>query len=61
MCRKCKELDDSYVTSGSLVLLFSVGLVSSVVPNIPLVVAMVPLLKYLVNVGFVGWEVLDPN
>jgi Na+/H+ antiporter NhaD/arsenite permease-like protein len=45
---------------GSLVLLFFVGLVSSVVPNIPLVVAMVPLLKqYLVSVGLVGAEVLD--
>jgi Na+/H+ antiporter NhaD/arsenite permease-like protein len=45
---------------GSLVLLFFVGLLSSVVPNIPLVVAMVPLLKqYLVNVGLVGAEVLD--
>jgi Na+/H+ antiporter NhaD/arsenite permease-like protein len=45
---------------GSLSLLFFVGIVSSVVPNIPLVVAMVPLLKqYLVNVGLVGAEVLD--
>jgi Na+/H+ antiporter NhaD/arsenite permease-like protein len=47
---------------GSLVLIFFVGILSSVVPNIPLVVAMVPLLKqYLVNVGFVGAEVLSPN
>jgi Na+/H+ antiporter NhaD/arsenite permease-like protein len=47
---------------GSLVLLFFVGLVSSVVPNIPLVVAMVPLLKqYLVNVNLVGTEVLSPD
>ncbi len=47
---------------GSLVLLFFVGLLSSVVPNIPLVVAMVPLLKqYLVNVDLAGPEVLDPN
>ncbi len=47
---------------GSLVLLFFVGIVSSVVPNIPLVVAMVPLLKqYLVNVGFVGQEVLSAD
>jgi Na+/H+ antiporter NhaD/arsenite permease-like protein len=45
---------------GSLALLFFVGLVSSVVPNIPLVVAMVPLLnQYLVNVGLVGVEVLE--
>jgi Na+/H+ antiporter NhaD/arsenite permease-like protein len=47
---------------GSIVLVFVVGLLSSVVPNIPLVVAMIPLLKeYLVNVGLVGAEVLDPN
>jgi Na+/H+ antiporter NhaD/arsenite permease-like protein len=44
---------------GSILLVFLVGILSSVVPNIPLVVAMVPLLKeYLVNVGFVGEEVL---
>ncbi|PSF36281.1 transporter [Aphanothece hegewaldii CCALA 016] len=50
------------IALGSLVLLVVVGLLSSVVPNIPLVVAMVPLLKqYLVNVGFVGTEVLDPS
>lgn len=49
------------IALGSILLLFTVGLISSVVPNIPLVVAMVPLLKqYLVNVGFVGVEVLDP-
>ncbi len=47
---------------GVLFLTFFVGLVSSVVPNIPLVVAMVPLLKqYLVNVGWVGSEVLNPD
>ncbi|MBD1834673.1 transporter [Cyanobacteria bacterium FACHB-472] len=47
---------------GSLLLLFLVGILSSVVPNIPLVVAMVPLLKqYVVNVGFVGSEVLEPS
>ena len=47
---------------GAIVLLFSVGLLSSVVPNIPLVVAMVPLLKeYLVNAGFVGAEILSPE
>ncbi len=50
------------IALGSLVLLFTVGLISSLVPNIPLVVAMVPLLKqYLVNVGFVGSEVLSNN
>ena len=44
---------------GSLTLLFFVGLMSSVVPNIPLVVAMVPLLKqYVVNVGLAPAEVL---
>jgi Na+/H+ antiporter NhaD/arsenite permease-like protein len=50
------------IVLGSLALLFFVGLVSSVVPNIPLVVAMVPLLKqYVVNVGLVGPEVLTPH
>ncbi len=49
------------IALGSILLLVTVGILSSVVPNIPLVVAMVPLLKqYLVNVGFVGAEVLDP-
>jgi Na+/H+ antiporter NhaD/arsenite permease-like protein len=50
------------IALGSICLIFFVGLLSSVVPNIPLVVAMVPLLKqYLVNVGFVGAEVLQPG
>ncbi len=50
------------IALGSIVLLFAVGLISSVVPNIPLVVAMIPLLKeYLVNVGLVGNEVLSNN
>jgi Na+/H+ antiporter NhaD/arsenite permease-like protein len=50
------------IALGAIVLLFSVGLLSSVVPNIPLVVAMVPLLKeYLVNAGFVGAEILSPG
>jgi Na+/H+ antiporter NhaD/arsenite permease-like protein len=50
------------IALGAIVLLFSVGLLSSVVPNIPLVVAMVPLLKeYLVNAGFVGVEILSPG
>ncbi|MGJ5672711.1 MAG: ArsB/NhaD family transporter [Nostochopsis sp.] len=44
---------------GSLVLIFLIGLLSSVIPNIPLVVAMVPLLKqYVVNVGLAPAEVL---
>jgi Na+/H+ antiporter NhaD/arsenite permease-like protein len=47
---------------GSLSLIFLIGLLSSVVPNIPLVVAMVPLLKqYLVNVGLAPAEVLAPD
>lgn len=50
------------IALGSIVLLFSVGLLSSVIPNIPLVVAMVPLLQeYLVNAGFVGAEILRPG
>jgi Na+/H+ antiporter NhaD/arsenite permease-like protein len=44
---------------GSLFLLFFVGILSGVVPNIPLVVGMVPLLKqYLVTVGLAPAEVL---
>ncbi|ACK66811.1 Citrate transporter [Rippkaea orientalis PCC 8801] len=47
---------------GSIVILFLVGILSSVVPNIPLVVAMVPLLKeYIVNIGLVGSEILSPD
>ncbi|GAB1539665.1 ArsB/NhaD family transporter [Scytonema sp. NUACC21] len=47
---------------GSLSLIFFIGLLSSVVPNIPLVVAMVPLLKqYVVNVGLAPAEVLAPD
>ncbi len=47
------------IALGSIFLIFFVGLISSVVPNIPLVVAMVPLLKeYVVKVGFTGSEVL---
>lgn len=47
---------------GSLFLLFLIGLLSSVVPNIPLVVAMVPLLKqYVVNVGLAPPEILASN
>jgi len=50
------------VALGAIALLFAVGFLSSVVPNIPLVVAMVPLLKeYIVNAGFVGAEILAPN
>ncbi|MCS6782676.1 MAG: ArsB/NhaD family transporter [Gloeomargarita sp. SKYBB_i_bin120] len=47
---------------GCIVLVFFVGLVSSVVPNIPLVTAMVPLLKqYVVNVGLAPAAVLQPE
>ncbi|MCD8487331.1 MAG: ArsB/NhaD family transporter [Desertifilum sp.] len=50
------------IAVGSILLLFIVGLLSSLVPNIPLVVAMVPLLKqYLVNVGLAGSEILPSN
>ncbi|XWK87769.1 MAG: ArsB/NhaD family transporter [Phormidium sp.] len=50
------------IALGSIVILFFVGLISSLVPNIPLVVAMIPLLKqYIVNVGLAGQEVLSPN
>lgn len=48
------------IALGSIALLFFVGVLSSVVPNIPLVVAMVPLLKeYVVNVGLAGPEILE--
>ncbi|BAY99683.1 hypothetical protein NIES37_36660 [Tolypothrix tenuis PCC 7101] len=47
------------IVLGSLALVFFVGILSSIVPNIPLVVAMVPLLKqYLVNVGLAPAAVL---
>ena len=50
------------IALGSMVLIFFVGLISSVVPNIPLVVAMVPLLKeYLVKVDLTSAEVLSPD
>jgi Na+/H+ antiporter NhaD/arsenite permease-like protein len=47
---------------GSLMLVFVTGILSSVVPNIPLVVAMVPLLKqYVVNIGLATPEILNPD
>jgi len=47
---------------GSLTLLIVVALLSSVIPNIPLVVAMVPLLqKYLIQVGLLSSDVLAPD
>ncbi|MGI8932732.1 SLC13 family permease [Leptolyngbya sp. BC1307] len=50
------------IALGAIVLLLVVGFLSSLIPNIPLVVAMVPLLKqYLVTVGLAAPEILDPN
>ncbi len=50
------------IALGAILLIFFVGLLSSIIPNIPLVVAMVPLLKqYLVNVGLAGSEVLNAD
>ncbi|PZV12337.1 MAG: transporter [Leptolyngbya sp.] len=50
------------IALGAMLLLFVTGILSSLIPNIPLVVAMVPLLKeYLVNVNLVGPEILDPD
>jgi Na+/H+ antiporter NhaD/arsenite permease-like protein len=50
------------IALGAIVIIFFVGLVSSVVPNIPLVVAMVPLLKeYVVNMGMAAPEILSPQ
>ncbi len=47
---------------GSIAMVFVIGVLSSFVPNIPLVVAMVPLLKqYIVTTGLVGPEFLDPT
>jgi len=45
---------------GCIVLMFVVGLISSVVPNIPLVAAMIPLVKeYVVMVGMANQETLS--
>lgn len=50
------------IVIASVVLVFVIGLLSSFIPNIPLVVAMVPLLKqYLVSVGLIGPEFLSPD
>ncbi|UZQ53854.1 SLC13 family permease [Trichothermofontia sichuanensis B231] len=52
---------DQNIILGSLALLFLIGFLSSVVPNIPLVVAMIPLLKQsIVNLGLAGPEILSP-
>ncbi|NJL49209.1 MAG: transporter [Leptolyngbyaceae cyanobacterium SM2_5_2] len=50
------------IALGSLLLLLVVGILSSLIPNIPLVVAMVPMLKeFLVNVNLAGPELLNPD
>ncbi|NJL62303.1 MAG: transporter [Methylacidiphilales bacterium] len=48
------------IVLGSIFLVFFIGILSSLIPNIPLVVAMVPLLKqYIVNVGLAPAEILQ--
>jgi Na+/H+ antiporter NhaD/arsenite permease-like protein len=50
------------VALASLSILFAGGVVSAVVPNIPLVVAMVPLVKgYVVNIGLASPAMLSAN
>jgi len=50
------------IALGSILVLLLVGGLSSLVPHIRLVVAMVPLLKeYVVNVGLAAPDILDPN
>jgi Na+/H+ antiporter NhaD/arsenite permease-like protein len=50
------------IALGSVLLLIIVGLLSSLIPNIPLVVAMVPLLKeYVVNVGLADSTILSSD
>ncbi|MEA5452086.1 SLC13 family permease [Leptolyngbya sp. CCNP1308] len=50
------------IALGAMLLLFVTGILSSLIPNIPLVVAMVPLLKeYLVNVNLAGPELMSPD
>lgn len=50
------------IALGSITIVFTVGILSCFVANIPLVVAMVPLLKeYVVNIGLAGPEVLNPD
>lgn len=50
------------IALGAVMLMLMVGLLSSLVPNIPLVVAMVPLLKeYVVNVGLATSDILEPG
>ncbi len=48
------------IALGSILLLVVVGILSSIIPNIPLVVAMVPMLKeYVVNVGLADASILS--
>ena len=50
------------IALGSILLLISMGFISSIIPNIPLVVAMVPLLKEdLLQVGLVDQSLLSPE
>jgi Na+/H+ antiporter NhaD/arsenite permease-like protein len=50
------------IVVATISLLFLVGLLSSIVPNIALVVAMVPLVKgYLVAIGLASASVLSPD
>jgi Na+/H+ antiporter NhaD/arsenite permease-like protein len=50
------------IALGAILLLLGVGMLSSLIPNIPLVAAMVPLLKqYIVTVGLAPSEILDAN
>jgi Na+/H+ antiporter NhaD/arsenite permease-like protein len=50
------------ITLGALLLMGIVGLLSSLIPNIPLVVAMVPMLKeYVVSVGLASGEILNAD
>jgi Na+/H+ antiporter NhaD/arsenite permease-like protein len=50
------------IALGSLVLLFGIGIISSLVPNIPLVIAAVPLLKnYVVSAGLAPVAILSSD
>jgi Na+/H+ antiporter NhaD/arsenite permease-like protein len=50
------------IALGCILLMVVVALLSSVIPNIPLVVAMMPLLKdYLFNIGFITADMLNPE
>lgn len=52
----------SNIALGSILLMIVVGTLSSLIPNIPLVVAMVPMLKeYVVNVGLADASILSSD